>query len=131
LKTTEDSVASSVGGRFIGAFKGTAAPCCAVDSAAPAEEAIGVEILTQCPLGPGIFALDMMREYAFDSDLTNSTSQFFQLNGWRLQMIVDQLSCHAVAAAIPITNPAEQWRLRLRSIPIRKTHALQIGPHTS
>ena len=60
-KNTEDSVAPSVGGRFIGAFKGTAAPGCAVDSAAPAEEAIGVEILTQCALGPGIFALDMMQ----------------------------------------------------------------------
>jgi hypothetical protein len=66
-KTTEDTVAPSVGGRFIVSFKGTAAPCCAVDFAAPAGEAIGVEILTQCPLGPGIFALDMI-EYAFDSD---------------------------------------------------------------
>jgi hypothetical protein len=106
-KKAEDSVASSARGRFIGAFKGTAAPGCAVDdSAASAEEAIGVEILTQCPLGPGIFALDMMTEYAFDSDLTNSMFQFFQINGRLLQIIVDQLSCHAVAAAIPISSPA-------------------------
>jgi hypothetical protein len=94
-KTTEDSVAPSVGGRFIvSSFKGSAAPGCAVDSAAPAEEAIGVEILTQCALGPGIFALDMVTEYAVDSDLTNNTFQFFQLNGTRLQTIVDQLSFH-------------------------------------
>ena len=59
-KTTEDSVAPSVGGRFIVVFKGPAAPCCAADSAAFAGEAIGAEILTQCPLGPGIFALDIM-----------------------------------------------------------------------
>ena len=70
-KNTEDSVAPSVGGRFIvvPVFKGPAAPCCGADSAAFAGEAIGAEILTQCPLGAGIFALDIMTKNAVDSDL--------------------------------------------------------------
>jgi hypothetical protein len=56
----------------------------------------------------------MMTEYACDSDLTNSNSQFLQLNGRRLQMIVDQLdqlSCgcrchtdHQPSAAVATTT---------------------------